>query len=187
MVDDEVLRVWFCDQVLPLEAALMTYIRRNWRKHEDVVDLRQEIYERTLIGARREIPRNTASYVYKVARNHIINRSMRERIVSIDLVSDVDDIDHSADLFYTERQLDARDELRKAQAGLSLLPTRCREVVQLRKLEGLSTREAAERLGVSVNTIERQLTLGMRALSDYMLGGTGKIRRSQAKRWMDRA
>jgi DNA-directed RNA polymerase specialized sigma24 family protein len=52
----------------------------------------------------------------------------------------------------------------------------------LRKIEGLSTREAAVRMGVGVDTIERQLVLGMRALTDFMLGGTGKIRRSESRR-----
>ena len=73
-------------------------------------------------------------------------------------------------------------ELRRVQAGLNNLPERCREAVMLRKIEGLSTREAAVRMGVGVDTIERQLVLGMRALTDFMLGGTGKIRRSESRR-----
>jgi RNA polymerase sigma-70 factor (ECF subfamily) len=76
-----------------------------------------------------------------------------------------------------ERHLSAREELRRAQAGLDLLPPRCREVVRLRKIEGLSTRETAERLGVGINTVEKQLTLGIRAMTDFMLGGSGKIQR----------
>ena len=74
----------------------------------------------------------------------------------------------------------ARDELRRAQAGLDLLPPRCREVVRLRKVEGLSTRETAERLGVGIDTVEKQLTLGIRAMTDFVLGGTGKIHRWSA-------
>jgi RNA polymerase sigma-70 factor (ECF subfamily) len=51
----------------------------------------------------------------------------------------------------------------------------------LRKIEGLSTRETSERLGVGIDTIEQQLVHGMRALVDFMLGGSGKIRRKAAK------
>jgi len=60
---------------------------------------------------------------------------------------------------------------------MDALPPRCREVVRLRKVEGLTTRETADRLGVGIDTIEQQLTLGMRALVDFMLGGSGKVRR----------
>jgi RNA polymerase sigma-70 factor (ECF subfamily) len=50
-------------------------------------------------------------------------------------------------------------------------------VIWLRKVEGLSTRETAERLGIGLDTVEKQITQGMRALVDFMLGGDGKIRR----------
>ena len=58
------------------------------------------------------------------------------------------------------------------------LPARCREVIVLRKIEGLSQRETAARMGVREDTVERQMVQGMRALTDFMLGGTGRIRRA---------
>lgn len=177
MVEDADLNAWFCNHVLPLEGALTRFIQRNWRTPDDVLELRQDIYERTLNGARTIIPANTKAYVFMIARNHLINSAVRARIVSFELVSDLENVDRAIDIFDADRLMDARDQLRRAHAGLNALPPRCREVVRLRKVEGLSTREAAERLGVGTHTIERQLTIGMRALVDFMLGGTGKIRR----------
>jgi RNA polymerase sigma factor (sigma-70 family) len=177
MVDDDVLEEWFRNEVLPLERAITNYIRRNWRMTADVTDLRQEIYERALIGARSELPRHTERYLRVIARNHLINRARREKVISFELVGDMTTVNYELDVFATERHLSARDELRRAEAGLNRLPPRCREVVRLRKVEGLSTKEAAERLGISTDTVEKQLTQGMRALVDFMLGGTGKIRR----------
>lgn len=182
MVDDADLNAWFCREVLPLERGLTRFIRRNWRTDADVMDLRQEIYERALNGARGGLPDQSPAYLFTVARNHLINRAKRARIVSFELVADLESIDVDVDLFATERHLSARDELRRAQAGLERLPRRCREVVQLRKVEGLSTREVAERLGVGTDTVEKQMTLGMRALVDFMLGGTGRIERKPVLR-----
>lgn len=175
MIGDDALHRWFCQQVLPLEGALMSYIRRNWRVPEDIVELRQDIYERALLGARTVLPANTRGYLFTVARNHLINQAVRSKVVSFDLVADLDHELGANDLTATDRYLDARDQLRRAQLGMERLPPRCREVVRLRKVEGLTTKEAAARLGVGVDTIERQLTLGMRALTDFMLGGTGKV------------
>jgi len=180
MVDDEALGAWFCDAILSREASLMRFIRRNWRDAAETADLRQEIYEKVLTGARRELPRNAGHYLFAVARNHLINRAKRAQIVSFDLVADITSIAESPDLYSTERHVSARDELRRAQAGLDLLPPRCREVVRLRKVEGLTTRETAERLGVGIDTVEKQLTLGIRAMTDFVLGGTGKIHRWSA-------
>lgn len=175
MIDNETLNAWFRREVLPLERALTAFIRRNWRVADDVIDIRQEIYERVLQGASKGLPSNAPPYVYTLARNHLINIAKRARIVSFDLVADLESVDRDMDMLATERHLTARDELRRAQEGLALLSPRCREVVQLRKLEGLSTREAAERLGVGSDAVERQLVMGMRALVDYMAGGSGKI------------
>ena len=166
---------WFAEEVLPLEGALTAYLRRNWRVAEDVFELRQDIYEHALIGARRELPANTRAYMYTLARNHLINQAKRARIVSFEIVADLDGDIGDIDMFETERGLTARDELRHAKAGIDKLPPRCREVMRLRKLDGLSTQEAAEALGVSTDTVRQQLKYGMKALIDHMVGGSGKI------------
>lgn len=182
MIDDAQLERWFCDEVLPLEASLTRYLRRNWRTSEQIMDIRQDIYEAALNGGRQGLPTNTGGFVFTIARNILINRSKRERIVQFEQVADLESIEQAVDLSATDRHLDARDALRRAQDGIERLPPRCREVVRLRKIEGLSTREAAARMGVGIDTIERQLVLGIRAMADAMLGGTGKIRRDAAPR-----
>jgi RNA polymerase sigma factor (sigma-70 family) len=175
MIDDDVLNAWFVREVLPLERALTSYVRRNWRVAEDVFELRQDIYEYALIGARRELPANTRAYMYTLARNHLINHAKRSRIVSFEIIADLDGEFHDFDFLEVERALTARDELRHAKAGIEKLPPRCREVMRLRKLDGLSTQEAADKLGVSRETVRQQLKYGMKALIDHMVGGTGKI------------
>ncbi len=180
-VEADALNAWFCREVLPLEPALLRFIRRHWRNAADVSDLRQEIYERVLRAASREYPAQVPHYVFTIARNHMINRARRARIIRFDLVADLESVAIEADFATPERQLSAREELQKVQTGLERLPPRCREVIELRKIEGLSTREVAARLRVGINTVEQQTTHGMRALVDFMLGGTGRIKRPAGK------
>src|SRR5215217_6299973 len=99
MVDDDVLNAWFVREVIPLERALTSYVRRNWRVAEDVFELRQDIYEHALIGARRELPTNTRAYMYTLARNHLINQAKRSRIVSFEIIADLDGEFHDFDMF----------------------------------------------------------------------------------------
>lgn len=171
------LRRWFHDEVLPHEPALTRFIRRNCRHPDDVSDVQQEVYELCLTAAQDGLPENTRAHLFAVARNLIITKARRGRIVSFEQVDDMETLHTDVDLTATERHLDARDALRRTKAGLEALPPRCRAVVRLRKVEGLSTRETAERLGVATHTVERQLVLGMRAMTDYLLGGSGRIRR----------
>ena len=37
------LEAWFVDEVLPLEAILMQYLRNHWRDPSEIDDLRQEV------------------------------------------------------------------------------------------------------------------------------------------------
>lgn len=182
MIDDDTIRKWFFQEVFPLESALTRFIRRNWRNEDEVNDLRQDVYAKIYSAARTELPAMTKAYLFSVARNHLINEARRAKIVSIDLISDLESYSVAVDNVTPVRNLLARDELRRVQNGLDRLPPRCRDVVFLRKVEGLSTKETAARLHVTVSTVEQQLMHGMRALTDFMLGGPGRIRRPAGDR-----
>ncbi|MBP7703721.1 MAG: RNA polymerase sigma factor [Caulobacter sp.] len=177
MIDDAALQAWFFREVFPLEPALTRFIRRNWRNEAEVADLRQDVYARVYTAARQQLPLQPKAFLFTTARNHLINCATRARIVSFEHVADLEALPIAADVVTPDRTLAARDELRRVQAGLDRLPPRCREVVVLRRIEGLSTRETAGRLGVSTDTVEQQMVHGMRALVDFMMGGSGKIRR----------
>ena len=41
----------------------------------------------------------------------------------------------------------------------------------MRRIEGLSQKETAARLGISTKAVEQQTTKGMRALVNFVLGG----------------
>ncbi|MGE5500845.1 MAG: RNA polymerase sigma factor, partial [Ignavibacteriales bacterium] len=153
-MDPRALDEWFVGEVLPLEAALMRFLRRNWRAEADIVDLRQEIYARVCEAAAAARPLNTKAFVFTAARNLLIDRTRHARVVPLEVAVDLDGW-AGADEVTPDRHLTARDELRRLQAGLDQLPARCREVVVLRKIEGLSQREVAARMGIREDTVER--------------------------------
>jgi RNA polymerase sigma-70 factor (ECF subfamily) len=173
MEDDAEIRDWFRREILPLEGQLTNFIRRNWRVEDDVTDLRHDIYELAIAGARKGLPLATRPYLFVIARNHLINRAKRARIVSFELVADLELVDHDLGAFDPERHLWAREALRRVQEGLAKLTPRVRQIVQLRKIEGLNIKETAERLGIGSDAVRQQTSIGMRALTDHMLGGTG--------------
>jgi RNA polymerase sigma-70 factor (ECF subfamily) len=176
MLDDQEIRDWFRREVLPLERQLTHFIRRNWRVEDDVVDLRHDIYELAITGARKGLPLATRPYLFVIARNHLINRAKRARIVSFELVADLESVDHDLGSFDPERQLAAREALRRVQEGLAMLTPRVRQIVQLRKIYGLNTKEVAEQLGIGSDAVRQQTSIGMRALTDHILGGDAKAK-----------
>ncbi|NVE00167.1 RNA polymerase sigma factor [Massilia sp. BJB1822] len=163
------LNEWFVREVLPLEGALMRYLRRNSRDPGELPDLRQEVYVRVYEAARQRMPELTTAFVFATARNLLIDRARRAQIVSIETVAELELPETAGDDLTPERHASGRGELRLLQAALEELPPRCQEVVRLRKIEGMSQREVAEQLGIQEDTVEKQIAKGMRALADALL------------------
>ncbi len=168
--------IWFAREVLPLEGALMQFLRRSWRNRSDVEDLCQDVYVRVYEAAQKQIPEPVKPFVFATARNLLINRVRREQIVPIESIGDLGALDIAADEPGPDRNVMAREELRRLQAALDSLPPRCREAVILRKIEGLSRREIAVRMGISEDTVHRHLTDGRYALADLLYAGSSDMR-----------
>jgi RNA polymerase sigma factor (sigma-70 family) len=164
------VKIWFIREVLPLEAMLMHFLHRNWRNQADIEDLRQDVYAQILRAAKEKLPEKAKPFVMATARNLLIDRVRREQIVPIDAASDLDAMDVAADAPGPDRIVAARDTLRKLQTALDHLPPRCREVVILRRIEGLTRDEIALRLGVTEKTVADHITRGMCAIANELFG-----------------
>ena len=139
------------------------YLRRSWRDQWEIPDLRQDIYVRVYEAALREKPVNPKGFLFQVARNLMIDRSRRKSVVSFDSFADLDGMgtDGEPD---AEQSVGAQQEAQLLRAAISALPPRCREVVILRKIEGHSQRDVARRMGITEDTVERQVANGIRHL-----------------------
>ena len=163
-------RAWFVREVLPLEAILVRYLRHNWRDKADIEDLLQDVYVRVYEAAKKELPDAAKPFVFTTARNLLINRVRREHVIPIEAVADLDALDIAIDAPGPDRNVIARDELRRLQSALDRLPPRCREVVVKRRIEGLSRREIALAMNITEDTVSAHLTDGMCALADLLYG-----------------
>lgn len=164
----ESLGNWFVANVLPHEPGLMQFLRRNWRDAEELDDLRQEVYARVFDAAATRLPENPQAFVLLVARNLLIDRARRSKVVSIETYADMEMVMPHADELTPERHLSAWAELKLFRTALSLLPARCQQVVRLRKIQGMSQRDVAAHMGITEDTVERQVSKGIRALADSL-------------------
>jgi RNA polymerase sigma-70 factor (ECF subfamily) len=172
------LEAWFVREVLPLEAALMQFLQHNWRNRSDIADLRQDVYERVCLAAQEQAPDNTKAFVFRTARNLLVDRIRREHVVPIEAVEDVDALSMAMDEPGPERATIARDELRRLQAALDRLPPRAREAIVLGRIEGLQGNEIATRMGITEGVVSRHLASGIGTLADMLYGEDAKPRRT---------
>jgi RNA polymerase sigma-70 factor (ECF subfamily) len=171
------LKAWFIREVLPLESALMQFLRQNWRDKADIADLRQDVYVRVFEAASRQIPETAKPFVLTTARNLLIDRVRRERVIPIETMADLEALGAASTEISADRALIARDTLASLQAALDKLPPQCRQAILLRKVDGLSRREIAERMGVTERTVNRHIAEGMRALADLLYSEASELRR----------
>jgi RNA polymerase sigma factor (sigma-70 family) len=165
------IHYWFTSEVLPLEPGLTRFLRRSWRNQSEIADLRQEIYVRLCDAARSGTPKQIKPFIFAVARNLIIDLARRAPATQIH-ISTSDESVERADMNTPDHEAIAWEGLEILQDALNQLPSRCREVVRLRKLEGLSQRETAARMGITENTVERQMVKAMQKLAGRMRAGT---------------
>jgi len=64
----------------------------------------------------------------------------------------------------------ARQELELLQGAIARLPEGCRAVLLLRKIEQLSHKQIAQRLGIAVSTVEKQHARALRLLRAALEG-----------------
>lgn len=166
------LDTWFATQILPLEAGLMRYLRRVSPRAADVADLRQEVYMRVYEGAAKSLPQHPQRFLFATARNLLIDRLRRERVVSIDYTQDLESLNVCVDELSPERRLNARQELQRLSEAFDQLPEKTRSAIWLRRVEGCSQREAAELLGMNEGALESHMSRGLRAIANATLGSS---------------
>ncbi len=161
---------WFMREVLPLEAALTQFLHRNWRNESDITDLRQDVYVRICEAAQTKIPDPVRPFLFAIARNLLVDRVRKRNVVPIEAVADLDALGIAIEPSSPDRNLIAREELRRLQIAIDHLPARSREAVVLARLEGLSGREIAARMGVTEQAVSKYLNNGVRLLADMLYG-----------------
>ncbi|HSZ10847.1 MAG TPA: RNA polymerase sigma factor [Rhizomicrobium sp.] len=159
---------WFTGEVLPLEVLLMQFLQHNWRDKNEIADLRQEVYVRVYEAATQRVPEKPKQFLFATARNLLIDRVRKAQIVPIAAATDLETLEIAGEEPGPDRVLVARDELRRMRDALDRLQPRWREAIILGRIEGLSRREIAQRMGVTELTAAQYLSLGISALIEIL-------------------
>src|SRR5262249_29169266 len=117
----------------------------------------------------RVVPICAKAFLIQIARNLVIDRKRRLALRSIEIARGIDNCLEVFDSIASpERQLGARQDFEHFVSAFSRVPPRRRQSILLRRVEGLSKREAASRMGVSEKAIERHLAVGMHRLTKIL-------------------
>ncbi len=159
---------WFTEEVLPHEPALKGYLRRSFPAVRDVDDVVQESYVRILQTHPRQPIASARAFLYTVARRLALNLIDRQKNAATIFVGDFAACPVLQDGAGVSERVSRQEIYDLLGEALATLPARCREISVLRKLQGLSQREVAARLGLSEKTVAEQVARGARRCEEFL-------------------
>jgi RNA polymerase sigma factor (sigma-70 family) len=168
---------WFCE-VLVHERDLRAFLVRSLARLDEVSDIVQETYARLLAlpPKRRQSVRSWRAFLFATARNVAMDRLRRREVLSLDALPEI----AAADVVGQGQAESGPDEIvNLTQERLLLeqvmasLPEKCRQVLTLRKIHGLSQKEIALRMGIAEHTVEKHVSHGIRLCAARLFEVTG--------------
>ncbi|MFA5262876.1 MAG: RNA polymerase sigma factor [Opitutaceae bacterium] len=158
---------WFAEQLQPHEPVLRAWLHSRFPSASDIDDIVQEAFMRVL-QAHASVPMEAPkAFLFTTARNLVLDRLRHQRVERIDSLMEIDELpvmDDNADIPETVARTQELEILTRA---IQSLPARCRQVLTLRKIYGMSQKEIAVELGIAEHTVEAQAAIGLRKCVEY--------------------
>jgi RNA polymerase sigma-70 factor (ECF subfamily) len=142
---------------------LRRYLARLLGNTTEAQDVAHDAYLRVYPSGDQSSADQPEAVLYTTARRLAINRLKRRSISPFDPDGIAVETAASSGPGVAQ-QVMARQELHLLEEAIADLPEGCRTVLLLRKVELLSHREIAERLGIAVSTVEKQHARALRLL-----------------------
>ncbi len=176
---------WFGEEVKPHEPALRAYLQSRFSTLSDHDDLVQETYIRLLRAKAAGKVRYARALLFTIAGNLARDLFRRRRVAPVEAVTDLAEVAVLEKAPVVSDTVARQEELEILADAVRVLSERCRQVVLLRYLDGLSYKEIAARLGVSPETVKTQLATGMRRCAEHF-ASRGLVRPAGSKEGFSR-
>jgi RNA polymerase sigma factor (sigma-70 family) len=158
---------WFASELQPHEAMLRAWLASQYGGNVDVDDIIQEAYLRVLRAHAATPVRSPKAFLFVTARNLALMQLRHRGVQREDSLAEIDGssiVDESPAIPHAVARAQELELLTKA---IQSLPTRCRQIITLRKIYAMSLKEVAAELGIAEHTVEIQTGLGLKKLSRY--------------------
>ena len=159
---------WFAEEVQPHEAILRAYLRRKFPTLTDIDDVVQESYLKIVRAKINGQLHSARGFLFTAARNIALDFFRRRRTNRHESIVEDAYLNVLEDKPGVAETVSRTQELGLLAQAIESLPHRCRLVLKLRKIYGLSHREIAAQLGISERTVNVQVGHGVRRCAEYL-------------------
>lgn len=160
---------WFAENLRPHEPLLRAWLASRFPHLTEIDDIIQDAYTHVLAArARGTALQSPKAFLFATARHRAIDLLRTAATHRTEALAENDALNVLDDADGIPETVARNQELELLTLAIQSLPERCRQVLTLRRLYGLSQKEIAARLGISENTVEGQVTIGVRKCTEFL-------------------
>lgn len=150
------------------ESVLKKYLRRFASSSHDIEDICQETVLRALEAEKAREIKEPRAFLFGIAKNVVRKELDKKSRGLLDFIADFTPDEYSSNEPTIEAQLDSHARMLRFGEALMVLPSQCQRVFVLKKVQGYSHKEIAQKLRISVSTVEKHVATGLKRTKEYM-------------------
>jgi RNA polymerase sigma factor (sigma-70 family) len=150
-------------------ADMLARVRRRTRADQDAEDLLHSAWLRLIAYRAEHEVREPTAFLVQTAANLAVDQHRRAHRASPAPVEGFGaSLEDNSPL--QDEVLEARERLRRVQAGLDKLPPRTRQVFLMHRVDGMKLREISARLGITQSAVEKHVAKAVLFLTEWTEG-----------------
>ena len=161
-------------------AFLERFLARFFSNSQDIEDVAQEAYLRAYVAEQQKDIEQPKAYLFRIARNLALTQLTAKSKKITDYIEEcgasvVIECGAGAD-----SEVEAQESLGLYCEAIAALPEKCRQVFLLRKVHGLTHKEIAQRMSLSVSSVEKYLLRGILECKAFVQEQEGRVPNREA-------
>jgi len=159
---------------------LKRFLARYFSDSQDIEDVAQEAYLRAYVAEQQKEIEQPKAYLFRIARNLALTQLTAKSKKITDYLEEcgasvVIECGAGAD-----SEVEAQESLGLYCEAVAALPEKCRQVFLLRKVHGLAHKEIAQRMSLSVSSVEKYLLRGILECKAFVQEQEGRVPNREA-------
>ena len=144
---------------------LFTYAYKIFEDKHICEDLVQEVFIKLWRNASESTINNLEAYLFKAVKYQISNNIRRLKWTA----SHDESLNEVVSANRTESRIELDELQQLVEASVQMLPAKCQEVFRLSRNEHLSNQEIADRLNISIRTVEAHIHQALKLMKGHIL------------------